>query len=75
MKRRRSSTAEHSFQGIATSRLRPHAKSVTHVSGTFCHLCLGSLINEAAIVAALLFVHAHEAELEAEAERALPGPL
>jgi len=27
------------------------------------------------IVGALLFVRAHEAELEAEAERALPGPL
>ena len=29
----------------------------------------------AAIVGTLLFVRAHEAELEAEAERALPGPL
>ena len=29
----------------------------------------------AVIVAALLFVRAHEAELQAEAERALPGPL
>jgi membrane protein DedA with SNARE-associated domain len=29
----------------------------------------------AVIVGALLFVRAHEAELEAEAERALPGPL
>ena len=27
------------------------------------------------IVAAVLFVRAHEAELEVEAERALPGPL
>ncbi len=29
---------EHSFHGINTS--RPKAKSVTHVSGTVCHLCL-----------------------------------
>src|SRR4029077_18146899 len=45
-KRRRSSTTEHSFQGIATSRRGPPsslAESVTHVSGTFCHLCLGPL--------------------------------
>src|SRR6185437_13510700 len=42
-KRRRSSITEHSFQGISTSRLLPHARSVTHVSGTICHLCLGSL--------------------------------
>src|SRR5215510_5034936 len=42
-KRRRSSTTEHSFQGIGTSRLS-QAESVTHVSGTICHLCLGSLI-------------------------------
>src|SRR6478609_7841057 len=40
-KRRRSSVTEHSFQGISTSRQK--AESVTHVSGTFCHLCLGSL--------------------------------
>src|SRR6478672_1034653 len=40
-KRRRSSITEHSFQGIFTSRRK--AESVTHVSGTFCHLCLGSL--------------------------------
>src|ERR1700730_18222059 len=37
--RRRSSTTEHSFHGIHTSRLKK-AKSVTHVSGTNCHLCL-----------------------------------
>src|SRR5262245_40137950 len=43
-KRRRSSTTEHSFQGIGTSRLPlSQAESVTHVSGTICHLCLGSL--------------------------------
>jgi hypothetical protein len=29
----------------------------------------------AALVAALRFVRRHEAELEAEAERALPGPV
>src|SRR5262245_38528457 len=38
-KRTRSSITEHSFHGINTSR---KAKSVTHVSGTFPHLCLGS---------------------------------
>src|SRR5580693_6764803 len=37
--RKRSSTTEHSFHGINTSRQR--AKSVTHVSGTKCHPCLG----------------------------------
>src|SRR4051812_38443593 len=37
-KRRRSSITELSFHGINTS--RPKAKSVTHVSGTKCHLCL-----------------------------------
>src|SRR5262245_31100059 len=45
--RRRSSTTEHSFQGIATSRLPlSQAESVTHVSGTICHPCLGSLTKE-----------------------------
>src|SRR3989442_9615931 len=39
--RRRSSITEHSFHGIDTSRSK--AESVTHVSGTFCHLCLGPL--------------------------------
>jgi membrane protein DedA with SNARE-associated domain len=48
-------------------------KAVTHVTGP-----LGvalAVIGLAAVVAGLLFVRAHEAELEAEAERALPGPL
>src|SRR5262245_35806764 len=40
-KRRRRCIAEHSFQAISTSRQK--AQSVTHVSGTKCHLCLGSL--------------------------------
>ena len=40
-KRRRSSIAEHAFHGINTPRQK--AKSVTYVSGTNCHLCLGSL--------------------------------
>src|SRR5437764_11462230 len=40
-KRRRSSITELALQGIDTS--RPKAESVTHVSGTKCHLCLGSL--------------------------------
>jgi hypothetical protein len=43
MKRRRSSMAEQTFHGINTS--RPKAQSVTHVSGTLCHLCLGSYIG------------------------------
>src|ERR1700676_1933335 len=41
-KRRRSSITELAFHGIYTSR-RTKAESVTHVSGTFCHLCLGPL--------------------------------
>src|SRR5204862_2476785 len=41
-KRRRSSIAELSFHGIHTSRSKK-AKSVTHVSGTKCHLCLRPL--------------------------------
>src|ERR1700749_493883 len=43
-KRRRSSITELAFHGIHTSR-RTKAESVTHVSGTFCHLCLGPLIR------------------------------
>src|SRR5262249_47897362 len=33
-----SSIAEHSFQGISTP--SPEGESVTHVSGTMCHLCV-----------------------------------
>src|SRR4051794_1564529 len=42
-KRRRSSITELAFHGIHTSRLQSlqKAKSVTHVSGTKCHPCLG----------------------------------
>src|SRR5882762_2787494 len=40
-KRTRSSITEHSFQGIASS---PRGGSVTYVSGTNCHPCVGSLI-------------------------------
>src|ERR1700757_2117211 len=40
--RRRSSITELAFHGIHTSR-RTKAESVTHVSGTKCHLCLGPL--------------------------------
>jgi hypothetical protein len=36
---------EHSFHGIDTSRPSEEAKSVTHVSGTFCHPCLDPRIN------------------------------
>src|ERR1700675_3034647 len=39
-KRTRSSITEHSFQGITPSL---KGKSVTHVSGTKCHLCLRPL--------------------------------
>src|ERR1700731_195312 len=42
--RKRSSTTEHSFHGINTSGQR--AKSVTHVSGTKCHPCLGPFSAE-----------------------------
>ena len=41
-KRSRSSMTELSFHSISTSRLPKQAKSVTHVSGTKCHPCLGS---------------------------------
>src|SRR5467141_2926887 len=41
-KRTRSSITEHSFQGIASS---PRGGSVTYVSGTNCHPCVGSLKN------------------------------
>src|SRR5229473_3112550 len=41
-KRRRSSITELAFHGISTSRQK--AKSVTHVSGTKCHLCLSSTL-------------------------------
>src|SRR5579864_8426130 len=41
-KRRRSSITELAFHGIYTSR-RTKAESVTHVSGTKCHLCVGPL--------------------------------
>src|ERR1700730_17672015 len=40
-KRKRSSITELSFHGIHT--LQKKAESVTHVSGTNCHLCLGPL--------------------------------
>src|ERR1700730_15507200 len=48
-KRRRSSITELAFHGIYTSR-RTKTESVTHVSGTFCHLCLGPLIKDLAIM-------------------------
>jgi hypothetical protein len=41
-KRRRSSITELAFHGIHTPR-RTKAESVTLVSGTFCHLCVGPL--------------------------------
>src|SRR5437870_11061640 len=45
-KRRRSSITELAFHGIDTS--RPKAESVTHVSGTKCHPCLGPLRRDQA---------------------------
>src|SRR5581483_4887711 len=48
-KRRRSSITELAFHGIYTSR-RTKAESVTHVSGTFCHLCLGPLNSSADVL-------------------------
>jgi len=39
-KRRRSSITELSFHGIDSFPLRSQGKTVTHVSGTLCHLCL-----------------------------------
>src|SRR5579884_1001445 len=44
-KRMRSSITEHSFHGIHTSplKLQLQGESVTHVSGTMCHLCVGTL--------------------------------
>jgi membrane protein DedA with SNARE-associated domain len=48
-------------------------RAVTHVTGPVGVALL--VIGLAAIVGAVRFIRAHEAELEAEAERALPGPL
>ena len=44
-KRRRSSMTELSFHGIDTSCLPEQTKSVTHVSGTKCHLCIGPITH------------------------------
>ena len=48
-------------------------RAVVHVTGPL-GIAL-AVVSLAAIVGALLFLRAHEAELEAKAERALPGPL
>src|SRR5467141_2492161 len=45
-KRTRSSITEHSFQGITPS---PRGGSVTHVSGTNCHLCVRPLTGSSRI--------------------------
>src|SRR5260370_14780690 len=42
-KRTRSSITEHSFQDIASS---PRGGSVTYVSGTNCHPCVGSFTDD-----------------------------
>src|SRR6266498_2814884 len=52
-KRRRSSITELAFHGIHTSRPQK-AKSVTHVSGTECHPCLGPLSLSGPLLAVLL---------------------
>jgi len=41
----RSSITELSFHGIPSSRPLRGQESVTHVSGTFCYLCLGTVIQ------------------------------
>jgi membrane protein DedA with SNARE-associated domain len=48
-------------------------RAVVHITAPL-GVALG-VIGLASLVGALVFVRAHEAELEAEAERALPGPL
>jgi membrane protein DedA with SNARE-associated domain len=48
-------------------------RAVTHVTGP-AGVAL-AVVGVALVVGAVLFVRAHEAELEAEAERVLPGPL
>src|SRR5215204_3308385 len=44
-KRILSSITELSFHGIPSLPPPYRGKSVTHVSGTFCYLCLGTVIN------------------------------
>jgi hypothetical protein len=56
-KRRRSSITELAFHGIHTSH-RTKAESVTHVSGTICHLCLGPLTPRQ--ISAVLGVHGQD---------------
>jgi membrane protein DedA with SNARE-associated domain len=48
-------------------------KAVTHVTRPLAIALVA--VSLVVLIAALRFVRAHEAELEAEAERALPGPL
>lgn len=48
-------------------------RAVTHLTRPLAIALV--VVGLAALVAVLLFVRAHEAELEAEAERTLPGPL
>jgi membrane protein DedA with SNARE-associated domain len=48
-------------------------RAVTHVTGPVGVVL--AVVALAAIVAAVLFVRAHQAQLEAEAERTLPGPV
>src|SRR5215813_14240373 len=50
-KRMRSSITEHFLHGMFYPALGQD-KSVTHVSGTFCYLCLGTLIKQLVLAAA-----------------------
>src|SRR5712664_939295 len=60
-KRTRSSITEHSFQGIASS---PRGGSVTYVSGTNCHPCVGSLIPLSYKLTPQLLLALHRSKLE-----------
>src|SRR5690348_15300513 len=48
-KRMRSSITELSFHGIPFFRAPSGGKSVTHVSGTFCYLCLGTVTRRVSL--------------------------
>ena len=71
-KRSRSSITEHSFHGINTSRQK--AESVTHVSGTGCHLCLGPLtMSYAAVEVADSHSSMQEATLDSDRQDVYRG--
>src|SRR3546814_5805031 len=60
--RRRSSSTELSFHGINTSGQMP--ESVTHVSGTKRHLCLGSLSGNSGVEEMAQRSEEHTSELQ-----------